>query len=106
MLDLLQRRTGFQAELFCKASADALIRRQSFFLPPLTVEGGDQQYPEALPVGIRPDRGFELTGDGFTKPQSRCEACLHQLHSRLLQPSARMRSPVAGSRQHLSAKER
>ena len=106
LLDLLQPRPRLEAELVREAGADALVGGQRVGLPALTVERGDQQLPQPLPVRSCRDGGIELADHVLAEPQPRREAGLHELHSRLLEPGSLRRGPVAGRRQHVSAEER
>ncbi len=59
-LELLQLRTGVEAELVGQAVADPLVGGQCVGLAAIPVQRGDQQHPQALLEGMVGDRRFQL----------------------------------------------
>ena len=60
LLELLQVRTGVEAELVGQAVANPLVGGQCIGLAAFPVQRGDQQHPQALLEGVSGDGSFQL----------------------------------------------
>ena len=83
LLELLQLRAGFEAELVGQPIADPLVRGQGVGLAAAAVERGDQQHPQALLERVGGDRRFQLADHvtGLTELSTGREPRLDQLQS-------------------------
>ena len=68
-LELLQRRSGFEAELVGEPGADPLVRGQRVGLAARPVQRGDQQLPQPFLVGVARDGGLQLADHGVSELQ-------------------------------------
>ena len=107
LLELLQLRSGVEAELVGQLVPDPLVRRQRIGLATGSVQRGDQQLPQALLERVRRHGRFQLTDHvaDVAEPQPRRELRLDELHPRLFEPCPVRVDPLAvtGGRQHIPA---
>ena len=109
-LELLQLRTGVEAELVGQAVTNPLVGGQGIGLAAFPVQRGDQQHPKALLEGMRGDRSFQLADHITCLAQLRTgrEPGLDELHPGLFEPGPVWREPitVAGAREDVAAEHR
>ena len=96
LLELPQPRPGIEAELVGEQGPDPLVGRQRVGLAARSVQRGDQQLPQALPVRVGRDGRLQLADHVVAEPQAGRELGLDELHPRLLEPCAVGGGPVAG----------
>ncbi len=72
LLELLQLRSGVEAELVGQAVADPLVGGQRVGLAAVPVQRGDQQHPQALLERVGGDGRFQLADHvtGLAEPRA------------------------------------